>query len=190
MKTPISHALRHAGLLLTLLLLGCAGPGGRQGLLETAAAVDLDRFMGQWYVIANIPYFPERGKVASSDVYALREDGRIDNTYVFRRDFDTPERRWHGISEVQPDSAGAHWKVQFIWPFKTDLLVLEVDPDYQWALLGHPRRSMAWIFAREANMDDDQYQRLLTRMVAFGYERSSILRVPQFAEQVGKPGFQ
>lgn len=159
-------------------------------LLETKAEVDLQRFMGEWFVIANIPYFPERGKVASSDVYALREDGRIENTYVFRRDFDTPERRWSGVSEVVPGSKGAHWEVQFIWPFKADLLVLDVDPDYQWALLGHPKRSMAWIFAREASMDDAQYQSLLARMADFGYDPASILRVPQFAEQVGKPGFQ
>lgn len=158
--------------------------------LETQAEIDLQRFMGQWFVIANIPYFPERGKVASSDVYALREDGRIDNTYVFRRDFNTSERRWSGVSEVVPGSNGAHWKVQFIWPFKADLLVLEVDPDYQWALLGHPKRSMAWIFARQANMDNAQYQGLLTRMRGFGYDPSTILRVAQFAEQVGRPGFQ
>lgn len=186
----ISLRSAFATALLAALLAGCAATGSRMDPLQTQATVDLSRFMGQWHVIANIPYFPERGKVATSDVYALREDGRIDNVYVFRRDFDGPEKRWSGVSEVVPGSRGAHWRVQFIWPFKADLLVLEVDPEYRWALLGNPKRSLAWIFSREPRMDDAEYQRLRQRFTGFGYDPENLQRVPQFADQVGQPGFQ
>lgn len=186
-----NHFLRATCVALCLLLVACASSGGqRMPPLTTDARVDLDRFMGTWYVIANIPYWPERGKVATRDIYALREDGRIDNVFAFRDDFEGPERRWNGVSEVVPGSHGAHWRVQFIWPFKADLLVLEVDPDYQWALLGHPRRRYAWIFARESRMDDALYARLRARFAIHGYAPERIERVPQHADQVGLPGFQ
>lgn len=171
--------------LTTPLLSGCAATAARdQPPLISDAVVDLPRFMGAWNVIAHIPYWPERGKVASRDEYRLRADGRIDNDFVFRKSFDAPEHRWHGISRVVPGSHGAHWQVQFIWPFKTDLLVLEVDPDYRWALLGHPQRKYAWVFAREARMDDAMLDQLRQRFKRYGYNPAQLLRVAQFADQL------
>lgn len=178
------------GVALGGLLAACAGAAQRSGPLRTEADIDLPRFMGAWHVIANIPYWPERGKVATRDEYALREDGRIDNVYVFRTSFDGPEKRWHGVSRVVPGSGGAHWRVQFIWPFKADLLVLEVAPDYSWALLGHPKRRYAWIFSREPRMDDALYESLRERFRDYGYDPAVLRRIPQFADQVGREGFQ
>src|SRR3546814_2509235 len=81
--------------LTTPLLSGCAATAARdQPPLTSDAIVDLPRFMGAWHVIAHIPYWPERGKVASRDEYQLRADGRIDNDFVFRKSFDAPEQRW------------------------------------------------------------------------------------------------
>ncbi|MDZ4350251.1 MAG: lipocalin family protein [Xanthomonadaceae bacterium] len=182
-----------AALTLAVIVLAgasCASSGDVPPPLKTEAAVDLKRFMGSWHVIANIPYWPERGKVATRDEYALREDGRIDNVYVFRTSFDAPEKRWTGVSSVVPGSNGAHWQVQFIWPLKTDLLVLEVAGDYSWALLGHPGRKYAWIFSRDSRMDAALYADLLNRMAGYGYDRQRIARIAQHADQVGQPGFQ
>lgn len=164
--------------LLVAVLAGCAATGGREPL-RPGPPVDLERFMGRWHVIAHIPYWPERGKVATRDEYALRPDGRIDNVFVFRKAFDQPEKRWNGVSSVVEGSGGAHWRVQFIWPFKADLLVLEVDPDYRWALLGNPRRSLAWIFAREPVIDAGLLARLRARFADFGYDPAELVAVPQ-----------
>ncbi|PIQ38758.1 MAG: lipocalin [Lysobacterales bacterium CG17_big_fil_post_rev_8_21_14_2_50_64_11] len=183
MSLPLRFAFCLA--LSPLLLSGCAATAARdQPPLTSTAVIDLPRFMGAWHVIAHIPYWPERGKVASRDEYRLRADGRIDNDFVFRTSFAAPERRWHGTSRVLPGSNGAHWQVQFIWPFKADLLVLEVDPDYRWALLGHPQRKYAWIFAREPRMDDATLDALRERFSRYGYAPTQLLRVPQFADQV------
>lgn len=183
MSAPIRFALCLA--LVVPLLSGCVGTTARsQPLLTSDAVIDLPRFMGAWHVIAHIPYWPERGKVASRDEYQLRADGRIDNDFVFRKSFDAPEQRWHGISRVVPGSQGAHWQVQFIWPFKADLLVLEVDPDYRWALLGHPQRKYAWVFARDPRMDDATLDALRQRFTRYGYQPSQLERVAQFADQL------
>lgn len=163
--------------LSALLLAGCAtAPTPPE---QPAVEVDLPRFMGAWHVIANIPYWLENGKVATRDEYRLRPDGRIDNDFVFRRGFDRPERRWKGIATVQPGSGGSRWQVQFVWPLKADLQVLEVAPDYQWALLASPDRRMAWVFARDNVMAPSLYADLLMRIERHGVERCAIVRVPQ-----------
>jgi apolipoprotein D and lipocalin family protein len=177
-------------LLLATSLAGCASLRGSE-TLDTVERVDLDRYLGQWYVIANIPYFGERGNVAGRAIYRMREDGRMDDIYLYRKgDFDSPEQRLEGVAWVVDETSKARWKVRFYWPFTFDYYIVGLDEDYQWSLVGHPSRRYAWIMAREPRMDDALYESLLDRLAALGFERDALLKVPQFPEQVGQPGFQ
>jgi apolipoprotein D and lipocalin family protein len=67
---------------------------------------------------------------------------------------------------------------------------MEVAPDYSWALIGHPKRKLAWIFAREQTMDHALYQQLRAKFAAWGYDPATLQRVPQLPEQANQPGFQ
>jgi apolipoprotein D and lipocalin family protein len=166
--------------LLSLLLPGCAGTDERERPpLVAAAAVDLQRFMGTWHVIAHVPYFFEEGKLAARDEYRLRADGRIDNDFVFKRKFGEEDRRWRGVSTVIPGSGGARWKVQFVWPFSTELVVVHVDDDYQGAVLATPDRELAWVFGRAPTMDTARYEALVARLAVQGVAVSSLRLVPQ-----------
>jgi apolipoprotein D and lipocalin family protein len=126
---------------------------------RTAPHVDLDRYLGRWYVIANIPYFLEQGKIASYDTYGKRPDGTLDNTFTFRKGgFDAPEKSWRGTARVTNTATNAEWKVRFLWPFTSTYLVLELDPDYRWAVVGTPGRSLLWILARERHLSPGDYE--------------------------------
>ncbi len=174
--------IRRLGLLAILVLAACATPGARERPpLEAAPSVDLPRFMGTWYVIAHVPYFFENGKVATRDEYRLRPDGRIDNDFVFKKRFGEEDRRWRGVSSVLPDSGGARWKVQFVWPFSTELVVLHVDDDYQGAALATPDRKLAWVFGREPTMDAARFEALVAKLSARGVDASALQLVPQVA---------
>ncbi|MEO8673247.1 MAG: lipocalin family protein [Tahibacter sp.] len=158
--------------------------------LTTRANIDLARYMGAWHVIANIPYFAERGKIASRDEYALRNDGRIDNVYVYRKSFDAEEQRTAAIATVVPGSNNAQWKIRFLGFLSVDYLVLDVAPDYSWALIGYPDRSLGWIFSRSPQMDDALYRDLLERLRGYGYDIAKFQRVAQIPAQQGQAGFQ
>ena len=56
-----------------LVLAACSSPPP----IHTATAVDLERFMGDWYVIANIPTFIEKGADNAVESYELNPDGSI-----------------------------------------------------------------------------------------------------------------
>jgi len=158
------------------LLSGCAA----RAPLVTVPQVDLPRMEGTWYVIANIPYWLEEGKVATADRYRLRPDGRMDNTYVFRRgSFDAPEEEWHGVAWVHDKTSKAHWKVQFIWPFSVDYLIIDLDADYRWLAVGHPSRDYFWILARERQLDPTIKSGIVTRAAAQGYDVARFADVPQ-----------
>ncbi|MDR3386660.1 MAG: lipocalin family protein [Rudaea sp.] len=173
------------------MLYACADEGtGDMPELTTSAKIDLQRYMGTWYVIANIPYFAERGKMASRDVYRLDADGNVETTYVYRKSFDGPEKTTGSLGIVQPGSDNARWIVRFLWLIHADYLVLEVAPDYSWVLVGQPNRKLGWVLARNPAMEDALYTTLLSKLHGFGYDIAKFMRVPQFKEQVGQPGFQ
>jgi apolipoprotein D and lipocalin family protein len=167
-------------LAAALLLVACAGKEPRpMPPLSPAPSVDLPRFMGTWYVIAHVPYFFEEGKVATRDEYRLRADGRIDNDFVYKERFGDDDKRWRGVSTVIPGSGGARWKVQFVWPFSTELVVVHVDDDYRGAALVTPDRKLAWVFGREPTMESSRYEALLDRLAAQGVDRNALRPVPQ-----------
>ncbi|WP_415914328.1 lipocalin family protein [Paraburkholderia sp. J67] len=175
-------------------LTGCAcgpsNPAPRAALPLQSVPVDLPRYMGRWYVIANIPYFAERGFVASRAEWTLREDGRIDDVFVGRKGgFDEPERRYRFVDTVKPGSGGGEWSVRLFWPIYVTQLTLYVDPDYRYTILGYPGKTLGWIFARQAQISEADYRALLGRLQAMGYDTSRFRRVPQTPDQVGQPGF-
>jgi len=178
------------GILALLALSGCAMMRGGAPL-ETVDRVDLERYMGQWYVIANIPYFGERGNVAGRAIYRMRDDGRMDDIYLYRDgSFDAPEERMSGVAWVVDEASNAQWKVQFYWPIRFGYYIIGLDEDYRWTVVGHPSREYAWIMAREPELEQTRYQALLELLNERGFDSSQLRKVPQRPGQVGQPGFQ
>src|SRR4051812_5057348 len=82
-------------LALATLLPGCASAPSDLPAVSLAANVDLPRFMGDWYVIANIPTFLEHGAHNAKDSYQLAPDGTILTTFSFNADAaDGPAKRY------------------------------------------------------------------------------------------------
>lgn len=153
--------------------------------LRTVPKVDLPRFMGDWYVIANIPYFAERGNVESIESYRLREDGKIANWFVFRKEsFDAPQKRYDFTAEVKNKETNAEWRVKFLPLVKVAYLIVDLDPDYQWSVIGHPSRKYGWIMARTNTLPDATYTAILQRLAEQGYDPAKFAKVPQTREQL------
>jgi apolipoprotein D and lipocalin family protein len=162
--------------LLTLLG-ACRSP---HPPITTAPGVDLPRFMGDWYVIANIPTALERGAHNAVESYRLDADGSIPTTFTFRDGaFDGPLKRYCPRGFV-PDSANpAVWGMQFIWPIKADYRIVYVSEDYQRTIIGREKRDNVWIMARTPQIADADFQDLRGRVGREGYDLSKLMPVPQ-----------
>ncbi|MDJ0656226.1 MAG: lipocalin family protein [Xanthomonadales bacterium] len=176
--------------LALLLLAGCATTPRGLPPIDTVDQLDVDRFQGQWYVIANIPYFAERGNVASRVIYRERSDGRMDDLYYYRKAFDEEEKSMEGLAWIPDPARPGELKTRFFWPFTFDYLVIKLDPDYRYLAVAHPSRRYAWIMAREPEIPDEVFQDYLAAFSQQGYDASRILKVPQKPDQLGQPGFQ
>ena len=147
--------------------------------ITTAAPVDVDRFMGDWYVIAHIPSFPERDAYAAVESYAKLPDGRIQTTFRYRKGaLDGPEKTMHPVGTVQPDSGGAVWGMQFVWPIQAEYVIAWVDADYRQTIVGRSKRDYVWLMARTPRIPESDYQARVKQIEALGYDVAKLHRVP------------
>lgn len=148
--------------------------------LATVDHVDLARFMGDWYVIANIPTFIETEAHNAVERYDLNDDGTIATTFTFRDGgFDGEQKRYTPKGFVTDDPSNAVWGMRFVWPVKADYRIVYLEPDYSITIIGRNKRDYVWLMAREPSIDDQTYTELVRRIGDMGYDEEQIRKVPQ-----------
>ena len=165
-----------------LLLLGAlVGCQSAPSTLVVVEPVDVDRYLGRWYEIASFPQYFQRGCVATRADYTRREDGRIRVENVCRDgSLDGEVRRAEGVAWVEEDDpSNAKLRVQFFWPFSGHYWIIDLDPGYRWAAIGHPERKYLWILSRTPVLDEDVYREILARVRAKGYDLARLKRTLQ-----------
>jgi apolipoprotein D and lipocalin family protein len=148
--------------------------------MATVARVDLQRFMGDWYVIANIPTYIEKGAHNAIESYQLDADGSIATTFRFRADsFDGAEKVHRPRGFVQDTQTNARWGMQFIWPIKADYRITYLSEDYSQTVIAREARDYVWIMARTPTLPEADYARLVSHVAALGYDTQQLQKVPQ-----------
>lgn len=194
--SPQAHsrakALAHAA--LALVLAACAGQlpqfDDDEEPLEAVGYVDLDRYMGRWYLVANIPNFAERGNIAPYVEYSRRADGRIDDKYTAYEEFGKPPFSKDGYIEITNPMTGAEGRITFLPPLWRDYAVIFLDPEYRYTVVGLQDRDYIWFFAREPQVSDDVYEDMLEAAEDNGFDVTQVLKFPREPSHVGAPGYQ
>ncbi|MGC3988806.1 MAG: lipocalin family protein, partial [Chthoniobacteraceae bacterium] len=171
---------------------GCAThsthPMAAKTPLPTVSHVNLSRYMGDWRVIANIPYFAEKGCVDSIESYRLLPDGTIDNGFTYRKkSFIAPQKHLKARAYVVNRSTNAEWKVKFLGGLiSARYLIIDLDPDYAWTVVGHPSRNYGWIMARERTLSTATYQHILQRLAALGVRSRPLPKSPAASWKINR----
>jgi apolipoprotein D and lipocalin family protein len=165
-----------AVLAAALVLAACAG----KPPIETVDRLDLQRFMGDWYVIAHIPAPLEDNAYNAVESYRLTDDGRVATTFRFREGaFDGEAYTYRPTGFVREDSGNAVWDMQFFWPVRFEYRVVYLDDAYRRTIIGRRARDYAWIMARSPEISESAYRELVTVLRQRGYDTDRLRRVPQ-----------
>lgn len=143
--------------------------------------------MGDWYVIASIPTFIERGAHNAVESYRLAADGTVETTFTFNKGaFDGPYKRYTPRGYIRDTASNAIWGMQFIWPIKADYRIVHVSESYDRTIVGRQARDHVWIMARTPHIPEAEYRALLSVVEREGYDIGEVRRVPQRQEQRAK----
>ena len=141
--------------------------------MKTVDAVDLEKFMGKWFVIALVPNMIENGATNSSDTYVLNDDGTIDITYDAIKDGQARQIKQKGT--VIDKTSNAEWKIQMrkpLIPFmKFPFKIVYVDDNYEYMAVGYPKNTMGWIMGRTSKITDEEYNKIMISLEKLGYKK-------------------
>ena len=161
-----------------VIFTSCAGKGDvMKKTPEVVSSVDLNKYVGTWHEIARYPNNFQKNCTATTATYSLREDGKIKvRNKAHLRTFDGKEKIASGKAWVVDKKTNAKLKVQFFWPFSGNYWIIQLDKDYQWAVIGHPKHKYLWILSRTPEMEDDLYRKILMRLKEQGHNIDKLLR--------------
>ncbi len=148
----------------------------------TAPHVDLNRYLGKWYEVASIPQSFQRQCTGNTTaLYSYSKGGRI----KVINSCDTANGRRSvalGRAEVVDSMSNSKLKVtfvkifgQWIFAFGGDYWILDVAPDYSYALVGDPSANYAWLLSRTSKVSNAVYVYAEAKFRSEGYNTCKIL---------------
>jgi len=141
--------------------------------------VDIDKFMGDWYVIAHIPTFIEKIAYNAVETYALNADGTIATTFTFNKGgFDGPQKIYRPKGFVVPNTGNAEWGMQFIWPIKAQYKISYLDSSYTNTIIARDALDYVWLMSRDKNLSEAEIIRFTELIKSMGYNVDNLRRVP------------
>ena len=165
---------------LALIVFGCAGTTESDSPLTVVDSVDVNRYLGKWYEIASYPAWFQKGCTGTTAEYSLLPDGKIQVVNRCHKDrLEGPLKESKGKAEVVDTATNAKLKVWFFWPFKGNYWIIDLAPDYQWAVVGEPSRKYLWILSRTPIMDEAVFEGILQRLPQKGYDPGKLRSTDQ-----------
>lgn len=162
----------------SILLFGLFSCKQTQIATNTVPELDINKYMGPWYEIARFDHSFERGLVGCMANYNLQSDGtvRVTNT-GYKESLDGRYKESVGKAYRPDDNVPGKLKVSFFMNFYSEYNVLELSPDYHFALVGSKNDKYLWILCRTPELTQDETDFLLNSAISRGYDTSKLIWV-------------
>ena len=148
--------------------------------------VDLTRYQGKWYEIASIPQFFQRKCTRNTTAeYTLLP---IDNLMkVYNACTIKNGTTISSEGRAKPvDATNAKLNVTFaklfdkyLFWFSGKYWIVYLEPNYQYAIVGHPTRDYGWILSRTPDLAPDTLKELTHYLKVTGYDPCRFYTTPQ-----------
>ena len=147
---------------------------------DTVSEVQLDRYLGKWFVIASRPTLFEKNAFnASENLSRDPSTGKISIDFLYNKGaLDGPLKSFLQTAYVADLKTNAHWKIS-LWflPFDLDYLIIALDLDYQWTVVGVPNQNYIWVMSRDTSMSEAKLEEILSLVRLKGYNTKDIQRI-------------
>ena len=170
-----SQIVLPALVLVSVLILSAAGTQAAGNPVQTVTQVDLNRYLGKWYEIAAFPKSFEKNCMGSMAEYFLEKNGdlRVVNTCHLKT-LNGKLKQARGTARVVDPATNAKLKVIFFPPFAGDYWILDLGPDYEYAMVGTPDRKSLWFLSRTPILDSQALGHMLEKARDQGFDISRL----------------
>lgn len=138
-----------------------------------------DKYLGKWYEIARMDFKFEKDLNNVTATYSLKDDGSIK---VDNRGYNYVKKEWKqsiGKAKFVNESNEGRLKVSFFGPFYAGYNVIEIDADYQFALIAGNNLKYLWILSRNKSIPENIKQQYLRKAESLGYDTATLLWTKQ-----------
>jgi apolipoprotein D and lipocalin family protein len=144
--------------------------------LEVFPQVDLEKYLGEWYEIARLPAPFEKECYSTKAVYEKNPDGTISVINTCRiKSTQGKIKTAKGKAYISDPESNAKLKVQFFWPFSGNYWILDVGPEYEYALVGEPGRRYLWILSRTPELEKIIIEKLVQKAINRGFNTHHLI---------------
>lgn len=144
---------------------------------ETVDTVIISEYAGLWYEIGSIPQIFQVGCNCTTAEYAAISETEISVTNACNLfSANGFENRIEGTATIVPNSGNAKLLVSFFGGAGSDYWVIDLEPNYQWAVVGSGDKQSFWILSRTPTFDQTLYDSLLQTWGDRGYPVSEVVR--------------
>ena len=143
-----------------------------------AEYVDMERFMGRWYVHGYTPTPIDKEAFNATETYEKEDDGRILTTYQFNKGApDGKLKAYNPVGRVFNKETNSEWRMRFFGIFNAPYYIVFVDEAHEQTVIGHPNKKLAWIMTRSPEIGEDQFSVLRNELESRGYDLEKLSRV-------------
>ena len=139
------------------------------------AALDLNRYLGEWYEIARFDHSFERGVEQAKANYSLKDDGTIE---VVNSGIKNGKPKT-AVGKGKKTDTPALLRVSFFGPFYADYRVMLIDKDYTYTLVGSGSADYLWLLSRTPGLSETAKSELLAEARRRGYDMDKLIWVEQ-----------
>ncbi len=159
-----------------LLLAACtSNPVPNQ---ELAEKVDIEKFMGMWYVHGYTPTAIDNDAWNGTEIYERLPNGKIKTTYEFRKGSTEGKlKTYHPVGTIVNTGTNAEWRMRFFGIINAAYYILYVDSKYTFTVIGHPNKKYAWIMSRGPEIGEERYSELRNELLEREYDLSNFERM-------------
>jgi apolipoprotein D and lipocalin family protein len=173
--------------LILMTTVSASAQDETEKVLEVVPSVDLERYCGVWYEIARLPnWFQKDCKGDVAATYTLLEDGEIKVVNRCRDEEGKMKEAEGRARRASDDEPNSKLKVRFAPAFLSflpfvwgDYWIIDLAPDYSFAVVGEPNRKYLWVLARTPKLDDVTMRAILERVKEKGYDLRDLIRTEQ-----------
>jgi apolipoprotein D and lipocalin family protein len=186
-RIVLSKKVVAAAGLLTLFAALLVKAEKRERPLHVVQSVDLARYSGLWYEVARLPNrFQDKCAGDVTAEYQLVEADRMKVVNRCRKE-NGQITEAQGVARVAGRRGeNSRLKVRFAPSFLSflpfvwgDYQIIELAPDYSYALVGEPSRKYLWILSRTPHLDEATYGKLTEAAALQGFDIGKLVRTPR-----------